>query len=85
MYASHAVHMTKRTRRASLKLILASLAAAAALSGGLAVQMAQGNDPALGSGAKTAQNGASQRDTSTQSGTATQTADPPASVVTRSS
>ena len=77
--------MKKSTRRASLKLILASLAAAAAISGGLAVQMAHGKDPALGSGQATAQSGASQQGQSTQSTDGIRTASPPASVVTRSS
>lgn len=71
--------MTKATRRTSLKLIIASLAAAAAISGGLAVQMAHGNDPALGSGSKNAQK------QGTQAAGGTQNASPPASVVTRSS
>jgi hypothetical protein len=43
------------TGTASVRLIAASLAAAAAIFGGLAVQMAHGKDPALGAGTSTAQ------------------------------
>jgi hypothetical protein len=43
------------TRTVSVRLIAASFAAAAAISGGLAVQMANGHDPALGSGTSSAQ------------------------------
>jgi hypothetical protein len=42
------------TATASLRLIAASLVAAAAIFGGLAVQMAHGHDPALGAGTSTA-------------------------------
>ena len=38
------------TRTLSVRMIAASLAAAGAIFGGLAVQMANGHDPALGAG-----------------------------------
>jgi hypothetical protein len=59
------------TRRSTLKLIGASLMAAAAITGGLAVQMAHGHDPALGAGQASAQSGGS---SSAQSGAGTQAA-----------
>jgi hypothetical protein len=43
------------TASASVRTIAVSLAAAAAIFGGLAVQMAHGHDPALGAGTTTAQ------------------------------
>jgi len=43
------------TRTLSLRMIAASFAAAGAIFGGLAVQMAHGDDPALGAGTKPAQ------------------------------
>ena len=43
------------TRTLSLRMIAASFAAAGAIFGGLAVQMAHGRDPALGTGTSTAQ------------------------------
>jgi hypothetical protein len=55
------------TATASIRLIAVSLAAAAAIFGGLAVQMAHGHDPALGAGTKTAQSSGSS-DQSYQSG-----------------
>ena len=42
--------MRPSTRRLSIRMIAASLAAAGVIFGGLAVQMANGHDPALGSG-----------------------------------
>lgn len=41
------------TRATTIKVTVASLTAAAALTGGLAVQMASGHDPALGSAGTT--------------------------------
>lgn len=46
------------TRTLSLRMIAASFAAAGAIFGGLAVQMAHGRDPALGTGTSTAQTSA---------------------------
>jgi hypothetical protein len=43
------------TRTLSVRMIAASLAAAGAIFGGLAVQMANGHDPALGAGTSSAQ------------------------------
>ena len=43
------------TRTLSVRMSAASLAAAGAIFGGLAVQMANGHDPALGAGTSTAQ------------------------------
>ena len=43
------------TRTLSLRMIAASFAAAGAIFGGLAVQMAHGRDPALGTGTSAAQ------------------------------
>jgi hypothetical protein len=43
------------TGSASVRTVAVSLAAAAAIFGGLAVQMAHGHDPALGAGTTTAQ------------------------------
>jgi hypothetical protein len=84
------------TRRATLKLLGASLIASAAITGGLAIQMAAGHDPALGAGARSAQAGAGSGSGSaatsegagqTQDGSSQfgQSASPPASVTTRSS
>ena len=47
------------TRTLSVRMIAASLAAAGAIFGGLAVQMANGHDPALGAGTSSAQTGSS--------------------------
>jgi hypothetical protein len=41
------------TRTLSVRMIAASIAAAGAIFGGLAVQMANGHDPALGAGTTT--------------------------------
>ena len=75
------------SRTASLRLIAASLMAAAAITGGLAVQMAHGRDPALGSGS--AQPSAAAQPSSGGAGSAASTSardsSPPASVVTRAS
>ena len=88
--------MRKRlsTRTLTLRLLLASLAASAAIAGGLAIQMAGGHDPALGAGTANAQPQAS-GDTSSdgtsdgfgQAGSSDfgQSASPPASVTTRAS
>ena len=58
------------TGTASVRLIAVSLASAAAIFGGLAVQMAHGHDPALGAGTSTAQTG-----TPAQTSTPAQTGD----------
>jgi hypothetical protein len=42
--------MRPATRALSIRMIAASFAAAGAIFGGLAVQMANGHDPALGAG-----------------------------------
>jgi hypothetical protein len=55
------------TATASLRLIAASLVAAAAIFGGLAVQMAHGHDPALGAGTSTATTGGSSGSSTAQS------------------
>ena len=64
------------TRATTIKVTAASLGAAAALTGGLAIQMASGHDPALGSGGKAGAPGHA---------TAATSAPAPATVVTRSS
>jgi hypothetical protein len=46
--------MKLSTRTLSFRMIAASFAAAGAIFGGLAVQMAHGHDPALGAGTSTA-------------------------------
>lgn len=69
------------SRTASLRLIAASLMAAAAITGGLAVQMAHGRDPGLGSGSQQT----AQPRTDGTAGTAAQDSSPPATVVTRAS
>jgi hypothetical protein len=45
------------TRVVTLRLVAASLMASAAIGGGLAIQMANGHDPALGAGTSTARSG----------------------------
>ena len=40
-----------------MRLVAASLMASAAIAGGLAIQMANGHDPALGAGPSSAQSG----------------------------
>jgi hypothetical protein len=47
--------MKPSTRTLSIRMMAASVVAAGAIFGGLAVQMAHGHDPALGSGGSTAQ------------------------------
>ena len=78
--------MTKRlsTRTLTLRLVAASLAASAAIAGGLAIQMAGGHDPALGAGTANAK---SQADGFGQAGSSDlgQSSSPPASVTTRAS
>jgi hypothetical protein len=68
------------TATTTAKVVVLSLAAAAALAGGLAVQMAQGHDPALGAGgqAPVAVGNDPRADTAQPTG-------PPVSVVTRAS
>ncbi len=73
-------------RATTVRVAAASLMAAAALTGGLAVQMASGHDPALGSGQKAVATGT----TSGAQATAPDdgfsgTAPPAASVTTRAS
>jgi hypothetical protein len=65
------------TRSVTLRLIATSLVASAAIAGGLAIQMANGHDPALGAGASSS--------TQAGSGDFSPSATPPASVTTRSS
>jgi hypothetical protein len=75
------------TRTASIRVIAVSLAAAGAIFGGLAVQMAHGHDPALGAGTSTAQTSPAQTSTSDSASTSTfqdQSASP-SGVVTRAS
>ena len=52
MTTAQSTHRRPRlsTRTLSVRMIAASLAAAGAIFGGLAVQMANGHDPALGAG-----------------------------------
>ena len=75
--------MTKRlsTKTLTLRLVVASLAASAAIAGGLAIQMAGGHDPALGAGTANEQPRAS----SGSQDDFGQSASPPASVTTRAS
>jgi len=47
------------TKTVTLRLAAASLMASAAIGGGLAIQMARGHDPALGTGTSSAQTHAS--------------------------
>jgi hypothetical protein len=47
------------TRTASIRVMAASLAAAGVIFGGLAVQMANGHDPALGAGTSSARSSGS--------------------------
>lgn len=86
--------MTKRlsTRTLTLRLVAASLAASAAIAGGLAIQMAGGHDPALGAGTANAQpqaDGFGRAGSSDfgQAGSSDfgQSSSPPASVTTRAS
>lgn len=70
------------TRATTIKVTAASLTAAAALTGGLAAQMAFGHDPALGAGNSA---GASSKATAAQGAQSDNAAPPPATVVTRSS
>ena len=69
------------TRATTIKVTAASLTAAMALTGGLAIQMASGHDPALGSGA-TARSSAAK---AAPSPNAANAPPQPATVVTRSS
>jgi hypothetical protein len=76
--------MRPATRRLSIRMTAASLAAAGAIFGGLAVQMANGHDPALGAGTSSARSNAkstAQTTTSSQP----QSDDASAAVVTRAS
>lgn len=76
------------TRTAAIRAIAVSLAAAGAIFGGLAVQMAHGHDPALGAGTSTAQTSPAQTSTSGGDSTSTlqdQSGASSSGVVTRSS
>jgi hypothetical protein len=83
------------TQRLTLRLVIASLMASAAIAGGLAIQMGKGHDPALGAGTSSAQaqaassasNDPSDGFGQAQDGSSDfdQAASPPASVTTRSS
>jgi hypothetical protein len=64
---------------------MASLTAAAALTGGLAVQMASGHDPALGSGSTASTSRNPHTGKVVPSDNALNASPPAASVVTRSS
>lgn len=76
--------MRPATRILSLRMIAASLAAAGAIFGGLAVQMANGHDPALGAGtSRVRSNTHSTAPTTTPS--QPQSDDSSAAVVTRAS
>ena len=72
-------------RATTIKVTIASLAAAAALTGGLAAQMAAGRDPALGSGQRTSESAKPPEAHPAQSGSTVTNQPPPASVVTRAS
>jgi len=73
------------TRVATIKVTAASLSAAAALTGGLAVQMASGHDPALGSPSTANARPKATVKKPDNSQKAVDTAPAPATVVTRSS
>jgi hypothetical protein len=60
--------MRLSTRTLSFRMIAASFAAAGAIFGGLAVQMAHGHDPALGAGTSTASSSGGQSGSQDQSG-----------------
>jgi hypothetical protein len=79
--------MKPATRTLSIRMIAASLAAAGAIFGGLAVQMAHGHDPALGAGTSTStsQSHFSQQDQSSGSSQQDQSSGSPSGVVTRAS
>jgi hypothetical protein len=73
-------------RKAIVRVMAISLASAAALTGGLAVQMASGHDPALGSGQKAAAAGTTNGAQATQGDDGFFNSAPPAaSVTTRAS
>jgi len=75
------------TRTLSVRMIAASFAAAGAIFGGLAIQMANGHDPALGAGTSSAQP-SSQPSSQTSSETSSQqdqSTGSASSVVTRAS
>jgi hypothetical protein len=84
------------TQTVTLRLVAASLIASAAIGGGMAIQMASGNDPALGAGTSNTQagtgSGSASDDSSNDFGPTEdgsddfgQAASPPSSVTTRSS
>jgi len=74
------------SRATTIKVTLVSLTAAAALTGGLAAQMASGHDPALGSQQKAGEPQTKRDVTPSAQPTGSQpAAPPPASVVTSSS
>jgi hypothetical protein len=72
--------MKLSTRTLSFRMIAASFAAAGAIFGGLAVQMAHGHDPALGAGTSTASSTSGD-----QSGAQDQSGSSVSGVVTRAS
>lgn len=72
------------TRVTAARIITVSVLAAGALTGGLAVQMASGHDPALGA-RQTATSSTGKLPKPAQPSTTVPTAPPPASVVTSSS
>jgi hypothetical protein len=76
--------MKPATRTLSIRMIAASFAAAGAIFGGLAVQMAHGHDPALGAGTTTAGSRSSPADASSQDDFS-ESSDSPSGVVTRAS
>jgi hypothetical protein len=64
--------MKPATRTLSIRMIAASFAAAGAIFGGLAVQMAHGHDPALGAGTSTSNSQSSESNSSQQDGVSQQ-------------
>ena len=80
------------TRTLSVRMIAASFAAAGAIFGGLAVQMANGHDPALGAGttsthrnSSTVQTNSSSTQASSSSAQTSQSGGSASGVVTRAS
>jgi hypothetical protein len=76
--------MKPATRTLSLRMIAASFAAAGAIFGGLAAQMAHGHDPALGAGTTAAGTQSPQADPSSQD-QFSRSSDSPSGVITRAS
>jgi hypothetical protein len=67
------------------KITAIAVAAALALTGGLAIQMAQGNDPALAAKAKTSHATSTTNTTDQATSTSDQATSAPATVTTRTS